>query len=81
MKSCFKKQRLATKKKHIKQIRYKKRVFKQSNVDITPFNGLTSQQISTGIKEAFRVLGNALQKALLSLTELTENSKTSEVEE
>ena len=81
MKSNWKKQRLATKKKHIKQIRYKKRVFKQFNVDITPFNGLTSQQISTGIKEAFRVLGNALQKALLSLTELTENSKTSEVEE
>lgn len=81
MKSNWKKQRLATKKKHIKQIRYKKRVFKQFNVDITPFNRLTSQQISTGIKEAFRVLGNALQKALLSLTELTENSKTSEVEE
>lgn len=81
MKSSWKKQRLATKKKHIKQIRYKERVFKQFNVDITPFNGLTPQQISTGIKEAFRVLGNALQKALLSLTELTENSKTSEVEE
>ncbi len=35
MKSSWKKQRLATKKKHIKQIRYKKRVFKQFNVDIT----------------------------------------------
>lgn len=79
MKSSWKKQRLATKKKHIKQIRYKKRVFKQFNVDITPFNGLTPQQISNVIKEAFRILENALQKALVSLTELVKNSKANEV--
>ena len=81
MKSSWKKQRLATKKKQVKQIRYKKSVFKQFNVDITPFKGLTPRQISGGIKEAFRILGNALQKALVSLTELAENSKTSEVAE
>ena len=54
MKSSWKKQRLATKKKHIKQIRYKKRVFKQFNVDITPFNGFTSQQIYIGFKKFFK---------------------------
>jgi hypothetical protein len=50
MNSSWKKQRLATKKKQIKQIRYKKSVFKQFNVDITPFERFTSQQISIGFK-------------------------------
>ena len=81
MKSSWKKQRLATKKKQVKQIRYKKSVFKQFNIDITPFNGLTSRQISRGIKEAFRILGLGIQKALVTFTELANSSKTNEVVE
>lgn len=81
MKSSWKKQRLATKKKQIKQIKYKKRVFKQYNIDITPFNGITPQQISGGIKEAFRILGLGIQKALVTFTELANSSKTNEVVE
>ena len=81
MKSSWKKQRLATKKKQIKQIRYKKSVFKQFHVDITPFNGFTSQQIYRGFKEAFRTLYLSVQKALVTFKELANISKVSEVVE
>ncbi len=72
MKSSWKKQRLATKKKHIKQIRYKKRVFKQFNVDITPFNGFTSQQIYIGFKKIFKEVAIQIQKYFEEFREVYE---------
>ncbi len=56
-------------------------MFKQFNVDTTPVNGLTPQQISGGIKEAFRILGLGIQKVLVTFTELANSSKISEVVE
>ena len=64
MKTSWKKQRLATKRKQIKQIKYKKSVFKQFHVDITPFNGFTSQQIYIGFKKFFKEVAIQIQKCL-----------------
>lgn len=72
MKSSWKKQRLATKKKHIKQIRYKKSVFKQFNVDITPFERFTSQQISIGFKKFFNEVSIQIQKYFEKFKEVYE---------
>ncbi|MGY0171817.1 hypothetical protein ACQ7AG_00755 [Lactococcus petauri] len=72
MKSSWKKQRFATKKKQIKQIKYKKSVFKQFNVDITPFNGFTSQQIYIGFKKFFKEVAIQIQKYLEEFREVYE---------
>lgn len=72
MKSSWKKQRLATKKKQIEQIKYKKSVFKQFHVDITPFNGFTSQQIYKGFKTFFKEVAIQIQKYFEEFREVYE---------
>lgn len=72
MKSSWKKQRLATKKKQVKQIRYKKSVFKQFHVDITLFNGFTSKQIYIGFKKFFNEFSIQIQKYFEEFKEVYE---------
>ncbi|MDG6161803.1 hypothetical protein NGA76_10220 [Lactococcus formosensis] len=72
MKSSWRRQRLVTKNRSIKQIRYKKSVFKQFHVDITPFNGFTSKQIYIGFKKFFKEVAIQIQKYFEEFREVYE---------
>lgn len=61
MKSSWKKQRLATKKKHIKVIRNKKTILKHFGITIAPLEKFTISQITKGFKIFERALINAIE--------------------
>lgn len=77
MKSSWKKQRLATKRKHIMVIRNKKTILKYFGIAITPLEKFTTRQIIEG----FKIFERALKNATENLKGLAISYKNNEVKQ